>query len=385
MDSAPSQPIDRHGEADRHSGGKPRLHEYFGAMANQGASDLHLKADTTARLRLGTKIVPVKGKPLTGDQIAAMADEILDDRQRAFFAEVGSIDVAEELEGADRFRINIYRQRGKVSIAVRRVSRQIPTFKELNLPPQIRKIAENTAGIVLAAGITGSGKSTTIAAMIEHINQTRLCHIVTVEDPIEYLYTDAKSLINQREVGIDIPDFALALKYLMREDPDVVLIGEMRDRETFAAALQAAETGHLVFGSIHSSGAAQTIGRILDLFDADSRDLIRQSLGFNLRAIICQRLLPCLAKGVDRVPAVEILLNNPAARQMIEEGRDAELTEVIRSSEHEGMQDFTGSLLELIEKDYVDPKVAYEAAPNPDELKMRMKGISSSRVGLLGR
>lgn len=385
MDSTPLQPIARHDQTSRRGGKEPRLHEYFRAMTRQSASDLHLKADTTARLRLGTKIVPVKGKTLSGEEIASMADEILDDRQRAFFAEIGSIDVAEELEGSDRFRINIYRQRGKVSIAVRRVSRQIPSFKQLNLPSQIRKIAEHTSGIVLAAGITGSGKSTTIAAMLEHINQTRPCHIVTLEDPIEYLYTDAKALINQREIGIDIPDFSSALKYLMREDPDVVLIGEMRDRETFSAALQAAETGHLVFGSIHSSGAAQTIGRILDLFDPESRDLVRQSLGFNLRAIICQHLLPCLAKGIDRVPAVEILLNNPSARQMIEERRDAELLEVIRSSEHEGMQDFTASLLELIEKDYVDPRVAYEAAPNPDELKMLMKGISASRTGLLGR
>ena len=383
MDSAPSQPIDRHG---RLAGGEePQLYKYFRAMVKQSASDLHLKTDSPVRLRLGTKIVPVKSKPLTGEEIAAMADEILDDRQRAFFAEVGSIDVAEELKGSDRFRINIYRQRGKVSIAVRRVSRLIPTFKQLNLPAQIRKIADNTAGVVLVAGITGSGKSTTIAAMLEHINQTRPCHIVTIEDPIEYLYTDAKALVNQREVGIDIPDFSLALKYLMREDPDVVLIGEMRDRETFSAALQAAETGHLVFGSIHSSGAAQTIGRILDLFPPESRDLIRQSLGFNLRAIICQRLLPCLTKGIDRIPAVEILLNNPAARQMIEEKRDAELPDVIRSGEHEGMQDFTASLLELIETDCVDPKVAYDAAPNPDELKMRMKGISASRVGLRGR
>lgn len=385
MDSTSSQPIGQHGQSSVRSVRKPRLHEYFRAMVKQGASDLHFKADSTARLRLGTKIVAVKGEPLTNDEIAAMADEILDDRQRAFFTEIGSIDVAEELEGSDRFRINIYRQRGRVSIAVRRVSRQIPSFEQLNLPPQISKISENTSGIVLVAGITGSGKSTTIAAMLEYINQTRPCHIVTIEDPIEYLYTDAKALINQREVGIDIPNFSSALKYLMREDPDVVLIGEMRDRETFGAALQAAETGHLVFGSIHASGAAQTFGRILDLFEPESRDLIRQSLGFNLRAIICQRLLPCLAKGIDRVPAVEILLNNPSVRQMIEEKRDADMGEVILSSEHEGMQDFTASLLELIEKDYVDPKIAYEAAPNPDELKMRMKGISASRSGLRGR
>ncbi len=369
--------------SQRGAGGKePALHKYFRAMVKAGASDLHLKADTTARMRLKTRIVPVKGEPIPAQELYNMAMEILDERQRTFFDKFGSIDVADELEGSDRFRINIYRQRGKVSISVRRVSRIIPTFKELHLPDQIRKIAEHTSGLVLLAGITGAGKSTTIAAMIEHINQTRPCHIVTIEDPIEYLYVDKKALINQREVGIDVPDFGSALKYLMREDPDVVLIGEMRDRETFAAALQASETGHLVFGTIHASSAAQTIGRILDLFDPGSRDLVRQSLGFNLRAIIYQQLLPCLVEEIERVPAVEILLNNPSARQMIEQGKDAELTTVIRSSQHEGMKDFTYSLLELIEKDYVDPKVAYEAAPNPDELKMLLSGISASQAGL---
>ena len=367
---------------EKHRGKEPALHKYFRAMVKAGASDLHLKADSVPRMRLKTRIVPVKGEPLSAEELFNMATEILDDRQREFLDKYGSIDVAHELEGSDRFRINIFRQRGKVSIAARRVSRNIPTFEELHLPEQIQKLTQHTSGLILLSGITGAGKSTTIAAMLEHINQTRPCHIVTIEDPIEYLYTDKKALVNQREVGIDVPDFASALKYLMREDPDVVLIGEMRDRETFAAALQAAETGHLVFGTIHASGAAQTIGRILDLFEPASRDLVRQSLGFNLRAIIYQQLLPCLVEGIERVPAVEILLNNPSARQMIEQGRDAELPTVIRSSQHEGMKDFTYSLLELIEKDYVDPKVAYEAAPNPDELKMLLSGISTSQTGL---
>lgn len=379
MDSDIVQPITAQ---EKHRGKEPAIHKYFRAMVKTNASDLHLKADSVPRLRLKTKIVPVKGEPLSAEELFNMAMEILDERQREFFNKYGSIDVADELEGSDRFRINIFRQRGKVSIAVRRVSRNIPTFEELHLPDQIRKIAEHTSGLVLLAGITGAGKSTTIAAMLEHINQTRPCHIVTIENPIEYLYTDKKAIINQREVGIDVPDFSSALKYLMREDPDVVLIGEMRDRETFAAALQAAETGHLVFGTIHASGAAQTIGRILDLFEPASRDLVRQSLGFNLRAIIYQQLLPCLVEGIERVPAVEILLNNPSTRQLIEQGRDAELPTVIRSSQHEGMKDFTYSLLELIEKDYVDPKVAYEAAPNPDELKMLLSGISTSQTGL---
>ena len=376
------QLVDRHA---RSQGQEPRLYKYFRAMVKEGASDLHLKANAVPHLRLRTRIMPVKGPALAGADILSMVEEILSERQRALFLENGSLDVAEELEGSDRFRLNVYRQRGEVSVAVRRVSRNIPDFEQLNLPPQVRAIADHTNGLVLVAGMTGAGKSTTIASMLEYINQTRACHIVTVEDPIEYLYVDKKALVNQREIGIDVPDFELALKYLMREDPDVVLVGEMRDRETFQAALHAAETGHLVFGTIHASSAASTLGRILDLFPPESRELTRQGLGFNLRAILCQRLLPCLKSGIERVPAVEILLINPSARQLLLEGRDNELPDVIRSSKHEGMQDLNQSLLQLIENDYVDPKVAYEASYNPDELKMMLKGISSSRAGLLGR
>ena len=379
------QPIDGHGQRGQRHGKQPRLYAYFRAMSKQEASDLHLKAGAVPHIRLHARIAPAKGEPLSGEEIAKMVREILTDRQWAYLEETGSIDVAEELAGGDRFRINIFRQRGEWSIAVRRVPRMIKSFEELNLPATIRRIAEFHAGLVLVSGITGAGKSTTIAAMLEHINRTRPCHIVTVEDPIEFIYADKKALISQREVGIDVPTFESALKYLMREDPDVVLIGEMRDRETFQAALQAAETGHLVFGTVHASGAATTVARILDLFPQASRDLARQSLAFNLKAIISQVLLPCIAPGIDRVPAVEILLVNPAARQMIHEGQDAELNDVIRSGRHEGMQDFTSSLLELIERDYVDPKVAYEVAPNPEELKMRMKGISSSQAGRMGR
>ena len=375
------QPIDQHDQHSNRHGKEPRLHKYFRAMVRAQASDLHFKANTRPHLRLNTRIRPVEGAPLSGDEIEALAMEILTDRQKAFFAERGSIDVAEELEASDRFRINIFRQRGEVSIACRRVSRIIPDFDKLHLPMSVRKIADIHTGLVLVAGQTGAGKSTTIASLLEYINQTRPCHIVTLEDPIEYLYEDKKALVNQREIGIDVTDFEAGLKYLMREDPDVVLIGEMRDRETFQAALQAAETGHLVFGTIHSSTASSTIGRILDLFPPEARDLARQGMVFNLRAIVCQRLLPCLVEGIDRVPAVEVLLINPAARQVLAEGRDAELADVIRASEHEGMQDFNMSLLKLIENDLIDPKVAYEISPNGDELRMMLMGISGSRGG----
>ncbi len=378
------QPID-HAHGPEAAERPPKLAEYFRALAKAGGSDLHLKPEAPPHVRVGIGLTATRSKPLPAEEIAALADELMNERQRRFFAEHGSLDLAYELPGGDRFRLNVYRQRGSVAIAVRRVTRDIPDFDALRLPPSLRTIAEEHQGLVLLAGPTGCGKSTTIAAMIEHINRTRHCHIVTIEDPIEYIHEHKKALVNQREIGIDVESFEAALKYLMREDPDVVLIGEMRDNDTFQAALQATETGHLVFGTIHASGAAQAIGRILDLFPGDYRDGIRLSLSFNLRAIVCQKLLECVRPDIDRVPAVEILLTNPSVRQLIREGREGELPDVVRAHEREGMQTFTKSLLRLIEEDLVDPQVAYEAAPNVDELKMLMKGISTSQSGLIGR
>jgi twitching motility protein PilT len=363
----------------------PMLERYFRAMVKADASDLHIKPNVPPHIRVKTNIMGSRSEPLTPAQTAQMAFELMDPKQRAFFEEHGGIDLAYELEGSDRFRVNVFRQRGLIALAVRRVTRKIPDFRALHLPPVLEKIAEEHQGLVLLAGTAGSGKSTTIAAMLQHINRTRACHILTIEDPIEYLYAGQKAIVSQREIGIDVPDFTDALKFLTREDPDVILIGEMRDTETFSAALQASETGHLVLGTVHASSSSQTLGRILDLFHADSRKLIRQSLSFNLRAIVCQKLLPSIAKGVDRVPAVEILMTNAVVRQLIEEERDGELPDVIRANERDGMQSFTRSLLNLIETNFVDPKVAYEVAPNVDELKMLMKGISAGRSGLLSR
>lgn len=383
MSETEHQPIDQPAQHERAK--EPRLNKLFRFLVKQEASDLHLKAGAPPHIRIRGDIRATTSPPLTAAEIEEMALEMLSTKQTTQLEERGSIDVAYELEGSDRFRINIYRQRGQLSLAARRVTRNIPDFTKLNLPPVLSQIADAEQGLVLLAGITGSGKSTTIASMLEYINQRRACHIVTVEDPIEYLYVDKKALINQREIGIDVESFESALKYLMREDPDVVLIGEMRDHETFQAALQAAETGHLVFGTVHASTAGQTISRILDLFPEASRDLVRQSLAYNLRAIVCQKLLPCLDQNVDRIPSVEIMLASPMVRQLIEEGRDSELIDVIKGSEQEGMQDFTKSLLDLIEQDLIDPRVAYAVAPNADELKMRMKGINSGHSGLIGR
>ncbi len=370
---------------DDHAGKAPsKLARYFEAMLKLSASDLHLKAGAVPHFRTRQAMRRATSPPLTNAELDSMVNELMNPTQRAFFAEHGAIDLAYELEGSDRFRVNIYRQRGQLSLAVRRVTRDIPDFDALHLPKVLNRIAEENQGLVLLSGPTGCGKSTTIASMIEQINRTRACHIVTIEDPIEYLYEDKKALVSQREIGIDVEDFPTALRFLMRQDPDVVLIGEMRDRETFEAALQASETGHLVLGTVHASSAPQTIERILTLFGAEREELIRQSLAFNLKAIVCQKLLPCLLEGIDRVPAVEVLLAGPSTRQLIEEKREAELIDLIRASRGDGMQSFTESLLELIEKDMVDPHVAYEVAPNVDELKMLMKGISSGQSGLIG-
>jgi twitching motility protein PilT len=379
------QPIDEHTQPVVSERKPPKIQRFFDAMQKLGASDLHLKADAVPHFRTDSILRRSNQEPQSNEQIVEMAMELLTDKQQAYFLEHGSIDIAYEIPGSDRFRINIFRQRGDVSLAARRVTRDIPNFEDLHLPEAVGKIASQHQGLVLLSGPTGSGKSTTIAAMLEHINATRPCHVVTIEDPIEYLYEDKKALINQREIGIDVESFEAGLKYLMREDPDVVLIGEMRDRETFEAALQASETGHLVFGTVHASSAPQTVERLLTLFPTEARELIRQSLAFNLRAILCQRLLPSIAEGVGRVPAVEILMSNPSVRSLLEDGRDAEMMDVIRSNERDGMQTFTTSLLNLIESEFIDPKIAYEVAPNVDELKMRLKGISAGHSGLLGR
>ena len=361
-----------------------KIDKYLRAAVKMQASDLHMKADNPPRYRVRGKLRVAKAESLTNEQIEDLIFEILEPRQKERYAERGSEDFAYALSDDDRFRINIFRQRGLTSMAARRINKDILGYEDLHLPASLGKLAELHQGLILLAGITGSGKSTTIAAMIEEINKTRACHIVTIEDPIEYLYQDKKAFINQREIGIDVHSFHEALKYLMREDPDVVLIGEMRDAETFSAAIQSAESGHVCFGTIHASGTAGTITRILELFPKETRDLVRTSLAMNLQGIICQRLVPSVKKGVARVPAVEIMIASPSIRKLILEARENEIGTVIRNSYNEGMIDFSEHLRQLVEDEYVAPAVAYEAAPNPDELRMKLKGIEIGGGGLVG-
>jgi twitching motility protein PilT len=349
-----------------------------------GASDIHFKADNPPRFRVSGSLRVAKSDPLSNDQICEMIFQVLDERQRQRFDDNGSEDFAYALSDADRFRVNVFRQRGLMSMAARRINKDILDYQQLFLPESLGKLASVHQGLILLSGITGSGKSTTIAAMIEQINQTRSCHIVTIEDPIEYLFQDKKAFINQREVGIDVPTFHDALRYLMREDPDVVLIGEMRDADTFSAAIQAAESGHLALATVHASGTAQTITRILELFPEEGRDLVRTSLAFNLQGVICQKLLPSIKEGVSRIPAVEIMIANPTVRKLIEEKRENDIRAVLKSFYNEGMVDFTEYLRRLVEDEFISQAVAFDAAPNPDELKMKLKGIEVGGAGLVG-
>jgi len=287
----------------------------------------------------------------------------------------GAVDMAYDYDDDNRFRVNVFLARGRISIAARRVSSEILSYSELHLPEVLEEIAEAHQGLILLCGVTGSGKSTTIASMLQQINERRACHIVTIEDPIEYIFKDAKAMVNQREIGVDVPNFATGLRTLVRENPDVVLIGELRDRETFEAAVQAAETGHLVFGTVHASSASQAFGRIYNLFPPEERDLIREMFAANMKAVIYQRLLPCLAEDISRVPAAEVLINNAVVAKYIADSRESELGDVIRDSREQGMLDLTSSLVDLVQKEYIHPRVAISAANNADELKMRLKGI----------
>jgi len=362
---------------------EPELNKYFRAAIKTQASDLHLKVGQPPKLRVHGELKNTTGEALTPQTMEQLVFELISPEQKELFLQNGTFDFAHEIGDEVRFRINIFRQRNMISLAARRVNTEILPFEKLNLPSVLENICDRNQGLVLVVGPTGCGKTTTIASMIDHINSTHCCHIITIEDPIEYLFKDKKAIVSQREIGIDIQDFDEALKYLMRQDPDVVFIGEMRDAKTVTAAMRASETGHLVLGTMHSANASQAIQRLLDLFAPGERDLARQTLSLTIKAIISQILLPSIREDVDMIPAVEILLANPTVKKLIAEEREADLPSVIRSCKNEGMTDLTDSLCELVQNGSVDPKEAYKYAPNIDELKMALKGIRATTSGIL--
>jgi len=375
----PEQPLD----ARKALEGEPQLDKYFRVAIKTQANDIHLKVGQPPKLRLYGELKNTTGEVLTAERMEELVFEIMSPAQREFFQKNGTLDFAHEVGGENRFRINVFRQRGVVSLVARRVSTYVPSFESLHLPLIVEKIAESRQGLVLVVGPTGCGKTTTIASMLDYITRTRSCHIVTIEDPIEYLFKDNKAIVSQREIGIDVPTFEDALTFLMRQDPDVVFVGEMRDSKTVTAGMRAAETGHMVMGTMHSSNASQAVHRLLDLFPQNERELVRQALAISIRAIISQALLPSIRDEIDRIPAVEVLLASPGVRKLISEGREADLPSVIRGSQRDGMLDLTENLCRLVQEGWIDPKDAYKHAPNSDELKMALKGIRTISEGIL--
>jgi twitching motility protein PilT len=357
----------------------------FRALVKLKGSDLHLKVDCPPFVRVGGELRAVNRPPIGKEEMERLIFPLFNDRSRRLFNEDGGCDFAYALEVDGlkwRFRVNVLQQMGLVGMVARRVNNTIPDFESLYLPPSLADFCKLSQGMVLLAGATGSGKSTTIASMLDWINHRYRKHILTLEDPIEFTFTEDKCLITQRELGEDVKDFLVGMKQAVREDPDIILVGEMRDRDTFETAMRAAETGHLVFGTIHSSSGPTTIGRILDLFPQNMHSSIRSNIAFNMKAIIAQKLVPSIKEGIQRVPVVEIMSFSPMVRKLVLEVADEKLPDAIRMGRDEGMLDFTAHLKMLVDQQIIDRSVAFEVAPNPDALKMALKGIEVKESGI---
>ncbi len=344
-------------------------------MDKVSASDLHIKVGSPPIYRIHGVPQRVKGDPMTFDRVKGIISEALTEKQLKTLEEVGSVDFALGLPGVGRFRVNVFRQRGAISLCARRVNTEVPSFEQLLLPKAIARIPPMEDGLVLVVGVTGSGKSTTLAAIINEINRNQRVHILTIEDPIEYVYRDDKAFINQREVGADAPDFHTALRFALRQDPDVILVGETRDTETMETALWAAETGHLVLSTLHATNAMQTVARILEFFTIDRQPGIREIVSYTLRAVVAQRLVPGLKRELPRVPAVELMFVNAVIRKLIRDNEDAKIPEAIRAHARDGMQDFNLSLYRLVKEGYASEEAAVQRSPNPEQLSMLLKGM----------
>ena len=354
-----------------------RWGKFLQAAIKLNASDLIMKSDQQPKLRLRGALKPLDTEPVSTEEFWAIAEAILDKEQQEDLHKFGSVDFAYDYDDHARFRVNLFQARGKLSVAARLITSNIRKFEELYLPPIMSEVALQPNGIVLLCGVTGSGKSTTIAAMLDYVNERKPVHIVTIEDPIEYIFNDKKATINQREIGIDCLDFKIALRALVRENPDIVLVGEMRDNETFEAALHAAETGHLVYGTIHASSTTQCFSRIYGLFEQEEVEQVRKILAYQMRSFVYQKLLPTLHPNIARIPSLEILINNGVVRKYVLEAREGELREYLKSVEARqvGMIDFNMSLVQLVEQEYIHLRVAEESSPNVDEFRMMLKKL----------
>ncbi len=355
-------------------------------MAERGSSDLHLKVGSAPAVRLNGRLIVLRElPPLTQEATAALAHGMMDERQRLSFDNHREVDFAYSLSGVGRFRVNVFHQRGSVGMTLRRVATERASMEQLGLPPVVRRLAEEPRGLVLVTGTAGSGKTTTLASMIDHINRTREGHIVTIEDPIEVLHQDIKCIVNQREIGIDTESYADALRHVVRQDPDVILIGEMRDHETVSAALTAAEIGNLVLSTLHTIDATETINRIIDFFPPYQQKQVRLMLASTLKGIVSMRLIPSINGGL--VPAVEVMVMTGTIREYV---MDSEKTYMIRDAmeegEYYGMQTFDQSLLRLYQEGRItlDDATAMAANAHDFKIKVRQLGVTADQAAQTG-
>lgn len=343
------------------------------AAVEGGASDIHIKVGYPVVFRISRQLVAIDAPVPTEAWVNQVLAQMVPVHAKRRLEENREVDYSYYEPGVGRFRTNIFQQKGNFAFAMRYVKTQVPSFEELGLLPILKDIASSPRGIVLVAGTTGSGKSTTLAAMIEHINAQSKKHIITLEDPIEFVFEDNQSVIEQREIGLDTSSFEHGLKHVLRQDPDIIMVGEMRDSTSFVAAMQAADTGHLVLSTLHTQNAAQSIGRILDFFKPDEREQVRRQLSATLKAVVCQRMITTVTGGVT--PALEILINTPTVRKMLEENRLEKISAAIETGRDDGMQTFNQALYDLAKARKVTEAEALGKASNPQALDMMFKGI----------
>jgi twitching motility protein PilT len=345
-----------------------------------GASDIHLKLGRPPMIRHDGEVTALDGPALTDDDLDAILRVVTAEAPKRYdqFQENGDLDIAYTSEGLPRFRVNVFRQRGAISLALRIIPITVPSFEELGLPDGVQQLADEHRGLILVTGATGSGKTTTLASIIDYINRTRRSHIVTVEDPIEIMHRDRLSIVNQREIGIDTPDFGQALRRALRQDPDTILIGELRDAETAQTALQAAESGHLVFSTLHTVDAAETIGRMIEFFPEGKQIQIRSIMAGVLRGVVSQRLLPRVGGG--RVAAVEIMITNSRIADLIRENRPEEITDAIADGEFFKMQTFQKALIDKVLDGTIDRDVAANASSSRHDFMVALEHAEKSQA-----